>query len=49
MHTLIAIIGLLVLIVLGALQIRSEEDSARRDFAAVPLIIALIMTLYYAF
>ena len=48
MHTLVALIAVPVLIALGALQMVAKNESGLRDFAAMA-IIALIMTLYYAF
>jgi hypothetical protein len=38
----LAVIALLTLIVLGAIQIHSKEDSALRDFAIVAIIPLLI-------
>jgi hypothetical protein len=50
MHTALAFVGALILIALSVLQVRSpaEASSGRRDFAMMA-IIALIVTLYYAF
>jgi len=49
MHTAVAFVGALIFIALGVLQIRSPADtSPRRDFVMMA-IIALIMTLGYAF
>jgi hypothetical protein len=38
MHTALAAIALLILIVLGAIQIHSKGDSTLRDFAIVAII-----------
>jgi len=48
MHIVVAFIALLILVVLGAIQIRAKGDSALRDFAIVA-IIALLITIYYTF
>ena len=48
MHTLALIFAIPVLIALCAIQMTAKNESGLRDFAAMA-IIALIMTLYYAF
>lgn len=50
MHTALAFVGVLIFIALSILQIRSPAEASPgfRDFAMMA-IIAMIMTLYYAF
>jgi len=47
MKIVIALIALPVVIVLGAIHIRSKGDSVLRDFALIGTI-ALIVMLYYS-
>ena len=47
MHIVLASIGALVLIALGAFQMGAKNDSKFRDFTIVA-IIALIITFFYS-